>query len=372
MKPKIPSPLSDLTWTKENELVTLQFNLVPDKDSYLSPDYAKGLHAWFLDQVRISNPELSQVLHDEQTEKAFTISRLEGQLQAVGKKIFIKSSENYQWYLSILSSSLMQWLQEWLSNLPPRLDLYFAPLKITAIKFLHPPTTYHQLFQGRRRKNYSLTFISPTSFRRKGNHFPLPVPTNLFHSYLRRWNNFSGEAFPQEEFLNWIDECVVILAHNIESIKVPGGKRGTVNGFTGAVELTLNEAAKNSPQFCKLYSALCKLAPYCGTGHKTTFGLGQTRLGWLLKTPTQKTMPIEVQLSGRIDELVEIFMEHKKRHGGERAINVCTTIATIVARRELGESLKDIAMELNIPYETARTYSKRGLRILKGKSKIQN
>lgn len=357
------SPLTDLTWTKENELVTLQFNLTPHKDSYLSPDYSKGLHAWFLDQVRIIDPKLSQILHDEPTQKAFTISRLEGKLSQIGNKISVVNSQNYQWYLSILSPKLMEWLEKWLSNLPENLELHFSPFKITDTKFLHPPTTYNQLWEGRRRKKYSFTFVSPTSFRRKGHHFPLPVPTNLFHSYLRRWNNFSGHVFEQDEFLNWIDENVIILAHKIESVKVAGGKKGAVTGFTGAVELTLSQNADVSSEFGKLYSALCKLAPYCGTGHKTTFGLGQTRLGWLEKNSLPKVIPIEAQLSSRIDELTDIFMSHKKRQGGDRAINVCTTIATIIARRELGESLKDIAIELNIPYETARTYSKRGLKM---------
>ena len=55
------------------------------------------------------------------------------------------------------------------------------------------------------------------------------------------------------------------------------------------------------------------------------------------------------------------FME---RIGGERATQVCKTRATILARRELGESLIDIARDLEMPYETVKTYVKLARRVL--------
>jgi len=52
---------------------------------------------------------------------------------------------------------------------------------------------------------------------------PLPIPENVFHSYLRRWNNFAHLEFEQDEFLEWINDCVVILRHDIHSQKVQAG-----------------------------------------------------------------------------------------------------------------------------------------------------
>jgi CRISPR-associated endoribonuclease Cas6 len=63
--------------------------------------------------------------------------------------------------------------------------------------------------------NVTLSVLSPTSFRRKGSHFPLPLPFNLFRSYLRRWNDFSSQSIAQNKFLNWIDESVVLLRHQM-------------------------------------------------------------------------------------------------------------------------------------------------------------
>ncbi len=107
-----------------------------------------------------------------------------------------------------------------------------------------------------------------------------------------------------------------------------------------------------------------KLAPYCGTGHKTTFGLGQTRLGW--STEREQDVPsVETVLTQRIEELAEIFKAQRKRTGGTRAREIASKWATILARREMGESVQEIADDLQMPYETVKTYVKLARRALK-------
>jgi CRISPR-associated endoribonuclease Cas6 len=211
----------------------------------------------------------------------------------------------------------------------------------------------------------SLTFISPTSFRRKGHHLPLPWPRNVFHSYLRRWNQFSGETVSQEEFLDWVDEHVIIQRHQVQSIKVAAGKRGSVTGFTGAIAYSLDRKAQANPDFHALFFALGRLAPYCRTGHKTTFGLGQTIAGWHLKQATVTVPPAQTLLAERIEELTLLFREQRKRTGGDRAQAIAEKWATVLARRELGDSLLDIAADMDMPYETVKTYSKLARRALR-------
>ncbi len=93
-KNKINLPNSDPDWPLETELVGLEFELATKVDVSLYPQYTIGLHAWFLDQVRSTNPELSAYLHDGESEKSFTISALDGELVSSGKqlKILVKSS----------------------------------------------------------------------------------------------------------------------------------------------------------------------------------------------------------------------------------------------------------------------------------------
>ena len=268
--------------------------------------------------------------------------------------------------ITALSSSVVQWLSSWRKALPKVIHLRSAPLPICDCQVYLKPTTYQQLWDeaASDRGSLKLRFLTPTSFRRQGNHFPLPVPTNLFHSYLRRWNDFSGLPFDQDDFLSWVEGSIIVARHNISSQKVQAGKRGSVTGFTGTVELKLAKSAYQEPEFVRLFYALGKLAPYCGTGHKTPFGLGQTRLGGSVKVkPPMSSMA--GLLAERIDELTDVFLTRRKRHGGERSSNMAQTLATILARRELGESLQDIATDLEMRYETVKTYAKLARRELR-------
>ncbi|MCC5639059.1 CRISPR-associated endoribonuclease Cas6 [Nostoc sp. CHAB 5844] len=361
-KPNIPP--SQLTWSPDTELIGLEFELVPEKDCGLFPQYTIGLHAWFLEQVRSTNPELSAYLHDGESEKPFTISALNGEITSSGRQIQLSANTSYRWYVTALSSRVQQWMVQWVENLPEMLDLRNAPLQIRSVSIAHSPTTYAQLLESEHAETVTLKFLSPTSFRRKGHHFPLPVPMNVFHSYLRRWNDFSGTSVDQDAFLAWVDDHVLITRCQLTTAKVLVGKKGAVTGFTGAIEFTLAKDAAKQSEFEQLFFALGKLAPYCGTGHKTTFGLGQTRLGWSSQA-IQDLPDVQTVLAKRIEDLTEIFKAKRKRTGGERADEIAAKWATILARREMGESLQVVAEDLGMPYETVKTYVKLARRALK-------
>ncbi|AGF53629.1 unknown protein (plasmid) [Synechocystis sp. PCC 6803] len=67
----------------------------------------------------------------------------------------------------------------------------------------------------------------------------------------------------------------------------------------------------------------------------------------------------KMNLEERIEWLTQALLTHQKRPDGDRAKKICRLQATILARYEAGESLKAIAQELELDYETARTYVKR-------------
>ena len=365
-KPK-SSPTATLpTWADNTELVGLEFDLEALTTSSLYSQYTIALHAWFLDQVRQLDPDLSAYLHDGESEKPFNISALEGQLFPTGKQLQLEANQILHWQVNALSAKVAEFLQLWLTQLPQTLNLRGATLQIKQVRIAHPPTTYAQLLQPPAKySQVNLSFISPTSFRRKGHHFPLPVPVNLFHSYLRRWNDFSQIPISQADFLDWIDENVIIHQHRLESVKVAAGKRGSVTGFTGAISCGLSKAALANTEFTQLFYALVKLAPYCGTGHKTTFGLGQTSLSWVEPEASSPTQLLTNLLGERIEELTAIFTAQRKRSGGDRTDKIAATWATILARREMGESLKLIAEDLEMPVDTVKTYTKLARRSLK-------
>jgi len=353
-------------WTDDTEIVSITLTLRAIADVSLSPNYTTAFHAWFLHQVRDSDPELSAYLHDGQSEKAFAISPLNGNLELIANTFLAKADSIYTWTISALSKALCAWLKTWYGNHPETINLYNGNFAIAQIDINQPATTYNNLWSDSSNPEsmFTLAFLTPTCFRSKNHHLPLPIPANIFHSYLRRWNDFAPEAFPQEEFLAWIEQVVYITNYDLDCTKVAVAKQGYVTGFTGTVEFAIDLKASRNSDFERLLSALIKLAIYCGTGHKTTFGLGQTRQIGKSEVGSVKNekeaitaTPIQEHLVKRIAELTALFLQTKKRQGGDRAQNTATVWATILARYELGESLKAIAIDLDMPYETVRKYA---------------
>ena len=97
-----------------------------------------------------------------------------------------------------------------------------------------------------------------------------------------------------------------------------------MTGSTGTVEFAVDFKAFRNSDFERLFSALTKLENYCGTGHKTTLGSGQTRLiskdeigNGNSEEELVTTTPIQEHLIKRIAELTELFLQTKKRQGGD-------------------------------------------------------
>ncbi|MEG4271288.1 MULTISPECIES: hypothetical protein [unclassified Microcoleus] len=108
------------------------------------------------------------------SEKAFTISGLEGDLLPGGKEFQLLGDRIYRWYVTRLSKPVVQWLSQWLQNLPEEINLLNAPLRIRSWDIAFAPTTYQQLLTAESPflPSIKLSFVTPTSFPSKGNHFP--------------------------------------------------------------------------------------------------------------------------------------------------------------------------------------------------------
>jgi len=245
--PTLPSPplhppsaaiMPLLTWSTDTALLGITLTLKPHADFHAPSHFTTELHSWFLNQVRLTDPDLSTYLHDGQSEKAFTVSGILTTTQS--RTLQFSAAQSYQWTLTALSKRLCQWFQKWLRNPPQEMNLRSEILHIQQWQITLPATTYETVWESFEvettnadAKNQkplrvqssdpTLSFLSATSFRKRGNHMPLPIPENVFHSYLRRWNNFAHLEFEQDEFLEWINDCVVILRHDIHSQKVQAG-----------------------------------------------------------------------------------------------------------------------------------------------------
>ena len=257
-KPNTTLNLSAKTyWPKTTDLVSLEFVLKPMANSDLYAQYTIGLHAWFLHQMRDIDPALSAYMHDGESEKPFSLTGLDGQFIPQSQSLQLQKNKRYRWRVSALCKPVTQGLATWLRQLPDEIVLKKSPLTIESVNFAQSPTTYVKLLQQGQsgEGSVSLSFHSPTSFRRKGHHLPLPWPTNVFHSYLRRWNHFSNKPVDQDDFLDWVDTYVVITQHQISTAKVAVGKRGSVTGFTGAVTYAIDRRGITEKPFVAMFYA---------------------------------------------------------------------------------------------------------------------
>ncbi|MFN5765884.1 MAG: CRISPR-associated endoribonuclease Cas6, partial [Pseudanabaena sp.] len=126
-------------WTDDTEIVSVTLILRAISDIELSSNYTTAFHAWFLHQVRDSDPQLSAYLHDGQSEKAFAISPLNGNL--IANTFLAKVDSTYTWTISALSNTLCTWLKTWYINHPETINLYKGNFEIEQININQPPTT---------------------------------------------------------------------------------------------------------------------------------------------------------------------------------------------------------------------------------------
>jgi CRISPR-associated endoribonuclease Cas6 len=245
-----------LTWPNSTDLIGIQFTLQSPQNCTLPSNYTYWLHAWFLDQMRQVDPSISAYLHDNQAEKAFTLSAFLGPTQDHDRTITFARNSTYHCHITGLCIPIAKALKKWLTRPPALITFPEGDFPITDWQIAHPATTYEFLWEQAPLSDLSLTFLSATGFRKNGNHMPLPIPENLFHSYLRRWNTFAQLEFDQDDFLQWVNEFVVILRHDIRSRKAQPGKQGSVTGFIGTIQLGLTPKAKNEPEYVQLVHTL--------------------------------------------------------------------------------------------------------------------
>ena len=103
--------------------------------------------------------------------------------------------------------------------------------------------------------------------------FPLPDPRLVFRSYLTRFKEFASFAFlsdfeEQVEFYTGIANLKHLETEIIKTKKV------ALLGFTGRVTYEIDRRA--SPDLILQMNLLAAYAFFCGTGRKTTVGMGQT------------------------------------------------------------------------------------------------
>jgi CRISPR-associated endoribonuclease Cas6 len=265
-------------------LLSVVFPLRPRQEAVIPADQGRALAAEFLRWVQACDPALSAALHDANALRPYTVSGLRGASPHNGQ-VRLRPDRPVWWRLTTLTPTLSQVVRERvLPSLPPTVTLGEAvferlPPLLTAAE--HPwagQTTYEELaagalLQARRPRRLTLHFASPTTFHSRERHQPFPLPELVFRQWLEKWNAFAPAAFPPG-VLTFVEEALAVSHYRLESRVVRFGEALFI-GFSGhcTYRFLVTDA-----YWQRVVQALAQYAFFCGTGAKTVFGLGQTRL----------------------------------------------------------------------------------------------
>jgi len=139
---------------------------------------------------------------------------------------------------------------------------------------LAPPRRGMQAGRPRsQERRITLRFVTPTSFSKGDVDLPLPLPRLVFQSYLKRFQEFHAFEF-LPDFVELVDLHTGISRMERMRTDTIKTKKVTLTGFTG--EVTFELSKKAPPELVFQMNLLADFAFFCGTGKKTTMGMGQT------------------------------------------------------------------------------------------------
>jgi len=245
----------------------------------------QALHAAFLSLVARVSPRLAAELHGGSPTKPFTLSCLQQQPERHPEAAPPASSGVFWFRVTTLTKPLFSAVDEALhgylstgESIQLGQDASFQIVSVqTSSMGRHSwsnLTSFSDLYElAKAASEITLQFCSPATFKQRAKNVPLPLPSLVFASYLQKWNAFSPVKFERASLLSWVEDNVAIEQHRIATTMVSFGRFRLV-GFTGVCRY---RALKDDTDRLKALNALADFAFYCGTGAKTTMGMGQTR-----------------------------------------------------------------------------------------------
>lgn len=230
------------------------------------PKLYRALYANLLGWMEAAYPGLGDVVHDRPVRKPFTISGLTQDRRG-----------EWHWRVTLLEDDLFDALWAGVQAVGA-IDLNGRTWPVRWPDALITRQSYEHLIKNvRPTKALKMKFLSPTTFRQRDLDLPLPEPEPVFQSWLSHWNDFAPARHRMStDLLDVCRACVAISAHRLHTEWHDLGHSQIV-GFLGKVTYDIMDARRLDQALVWQLNVLADYAQYCGTGRKTTFGMGQTR-----------------------------------------------------------------------------------------------
>jgi CRISPR-associated endoribonuclease Cas6 len=281
-------------------LHSILFSLTAASSYPILGPLGRPAQAWVLNQIMRHHSRLAATLHDEGGIKPYTVSTLldrHGRPHKAGD--WLKEGQECWLRVTTIGDELSEVvLRKVLKKLPKTLTLYKMDFRIDGYT-LNPrdyswagQSSFAEIAQEEKYEkgpcDIRMEFVSPTAFRNNRRDISLPIPGKVFRSLAEKWNAFCPETMQLHELWpGFADDCIIVnemTAVNTVHWEFAEGTRGAATGFTGTVGFSLLSKA-NAPKQWQAYwdgadvvmRSLVGFAFYCGVGHHTTIGMGQSR-----------------------------------------------------------------------------------------------
>ena len=262
------------------ELYSISMTLKTRAESVMPVAHGHHAHAFFLNLIKASDPSMAKEFHDSEGAKPFTLSPLQGKFTNTRNQLTLMPRARYCMGLTFLrGDAFAHFLDGSLKWGNKTVKLGPAKFRIDGIDTINKSTpamsfqSYQDILNSASANpQIELEFLSPTTFRSGGHNVMFPEPELVFGSYLNKWQAFSPIKI-NSSLSAWFDK-VLVARYRLQTHILDFGSYKEV-GFTGKCRF---ELGKDFPEeITRMVNALADFALYCGTGAKTTMGMGQTR-----------------------------------------------------------------------------------------------
>ena len=271
--------------------ISTLISLIPETDVTLRPTMGHHAHAAFLAIMRKSDPKLAETLHAQSAQKPFTVSPLIAKGEQRSGQLHIRAGTDCKLRFTFLEDTLFTAFgHAFLKSKLPTIRLGNATFQVkqlvshaTEERSWSGNTTYAELVQSAKTDTQmSFQFYSPTAFRRltpRGQKTRSDVYIDLvrcYQSWVNKWNAFAPIKLDKAEILAFITEYGQVTSITTKSRALNFGKHTEI-GWVGTCACVFYPENSLDENLLRAANCLADFAFYCGTGYKTTMGMGQTR-----------------------------------------------------------------------------------------------
>ncbi len=271
--------------------ISTHISLLPETDVTLRPTMGHHAHAAFLAIMRESNPEIAEKLHAQSTQKPFTVSPLIAEAKKRDNLLHIRAGADCKLRYTFLDDALFAHFGQTFLTAPfPTIQLGNAKFQVKQLtshatdeQGWSGNATYAELVQSAKTDTrMSFRFYSPTAFRKmtpRGqetrNHTYLDL-VRCYQSWINKWNAFAPIKLDKTEILTFITDHAQVTSVTTKSRALNFGKHTEV-GWVGTCACVFYPEKSLDEHLIRTANCLADFAFYCGTGYKTTMGMGQTK-----------------------------------------------------------------------------------------------